>query len=488
MELINQLDETLSFNTQSVRLVGTYEEPWFVAKDICDILTIKDVTMALNKIPEDWKGTKVIGTLGGNQNMRIINESGVYKLIMRSNKEIADTFQKWVCGDVLPSIRKKGEYRMNEEYQLKLHQLEEEKRKLEEEKEEVYSLLEEKDTKIKKLQRETQVVKGKNVVYLATTDEKEAEGVYTVGKAIDLKNRMKHYNNTKLFTFKVVKYISCKSVRIMDSIEILILSKLNKYKIHQNRDVFQLPKDKDVSLFTQWYDYLNKMCEDIEDDLVLEERTEEEEQLLTEEIKEECKEDKSIYNKEYREEHHEEILEREEMYRDLNRGMLRERVNDYRFNNSEVINEKQRIKNSEKTDEDKENKKEYMKIYRKEKAEAIAETKKKYVEEHKEHMEERLKCVCGSVVTRQNMHYHLQTERHKKYLETGKTLDERRKEGYVVCECGAHISKRGVERHKKSKLHISFVESQTKNNLDSDDDIEIEIDSDDDNVEEDNDK
>jgi prophage antirepressor-like protein len=123
MELINQLDETLSFNTQTVRLIGTYVEPWFVAKDICDILTIKDVSKALTKLPEEWKGTKVIRTLGGNQNMRIINESAVYKLIMRSNKEIADTFQRWVCGDVLPSLRKKGEYKMNDEYLLKLEEM-----------------------------------------------------------------------------------------------------------------------------------------------------------------------------------------------------------------------------------------------------------------------------------------------------------------------------------------------------------------------------
>jgi prophage antirepressor-like protein len=70
-----------------VKLVGTYEEPWFVAKDICDILEIVDTSATLRKVPEEWKGQQVLPTLGGNQNMRIINESGVYKLIMRSNKK-----------------------------------------------------------------------------------------------------------------------------------------------------------------------------------------------------------------------------------------------------------------------------------------------------------------------------------------------------------------------------------------------------------------
>jgi len=64
--------------------------------------------MALIKLSEKCKGTKVIGTLGGKQDMRVINEAGLYKLIMRSNKPIAEKFQEWVCEEVLPSIRKSG--------------------------------------------------------------------------------------------------------------------------------------------------------------------------------------------------------------------------------------------------------------------------------------------------------------------------------------------------------------------------------------------
>jgi prophage antirepressor-like protein len=112
MELINNIDETISFNENNIRIVGSYNEPWFVAKDICQILEIKDVSMALTKIPEKWKDTKVIGTLGGNQYMRIINEAGLYKLIMRSNKPISQKFQEVVCEEILPSLRKKGEYKI----------------------------------------------------------------------------------------------------------------------------------------------------------------------------------------------------------------------------------------------------------------------------------------------------------------------------------------------------------------------------------------
>ena len=73
--------------------------------------------------------------------------------------------------------------------------------KLEEQKNELdkkQSILEEQNNRIKKLQRETQVVEGKNVVYLATSEESEKDGIYTVGKAINLKNRLQAYNDNKL--------------------------------------------------------------------------------------------------------------------------------------------------------------------------------------------------------------------------------------------------------------------------------------------------
>jgi prophage antirepressor-like protein len=127
MELITQLDEEkLIFNNVDVRIIGTFDDPWFVAKDICDILGLSNVTKTLLKLPEEWKGLKDILTPGGQQNMCIINEFGLYKLIMRSNKPVAEKFQYWVCSEVLPSLRKKGEYKMNEEYQLKLQSLKKE--------------------------------------------------------------------------------------------------------------------------------------------------------------------------------------------------------------------------------------------------------------------------------------------------------------------------------------------------------------------------
>lgn len=109
---------TFDFDGKQVRTAGTLHEPWFVVKDICDILDIKDNRVALRNIPEKWKGEYKTLTLGGSQNMSVINEAGVYKLIMRSNKPNAEKFQEFVCEDVLPTIRKTGTYTLENRYQF----------------------------------------------------------------------------------------------------------------------------------------------------------------------------------------------------------------------------------------------------------------------------------------------------------------------------------------------------------------------------------
>ena len=58
MELIKQIDKTVSFNEQNIRIIGTCQEPWFVAKDICNILELKNLTEAMKMIPEKWRGVR----------------------------------------------------------------------------------------------------------------------------------------------------------------------------------------------------------------------------------------------------------------------------------------------------------------------------------------------------------------------------------------------------------------------------------------------
>ena len=93
-----------------VRVIMRCADPWFVAKDACDCLEITNVSQACQTLDDDEKGIYKVDTLGGSQDMMLISESGLYTLIMRSNKPEAKVFRKWVTSEVLPSIRKTGSY------------------------------------------------------------------------------------------------------------------------------------------------------------------------------------------------------------------------------------------------------------------------------------------------------------------------------------------------------------------------------------------
>ncbi len=101
------------YDDQLVRTVVIDGMPWFVAKDVCAALGIKNHKDAVAKsLDDDEKGVEKIYSLGGTQDAIIINESGLYTLIMRSNKPEAKRFRKWVTSEVLPSINRTGQYTM----------------------------------------------------------------------------------------------------------------------------------------------------------------------------------------------------------------------------------------------------------------------------------------------------------------------------------------------------------------------------------------
>lgn len=85
-------------------------EPWFVAKDVCDILEISKYRDAVSRLDDDEVGSVLVDTLGGKQEMGAINESGLYSIIMKSRKTEAKKFKKWITHEVIPSIRKTGSY------------------------------------------------------------------------------------------------------------------------------------------------------------------------------------------------------------------------------------------------------------------------------------------------------------------------------------------------------------------------------------------
>ena len=111
---------TFNFEKSSIRVIAVNNEPWFIAKDVCEAVNISNYRDAIERLDEDEKGVALTDTLGGQQEMNIISESGMYTLILRCRDavkkgSVSHRFRKWVTSEVLPQIRKTGKYQVDPE-------------------------------------------------------------------------------------------------------------------------------------------------------------------------------------------------------------------------------------------------------------------------------------------------------------------------------------------------------------------------------------
>ena len=95
----------------NIRVIERNGEPWFVGKDVAEILGYKETQKAIREhVDIEDKGVSKMDTPGGKQELVIINESGVYSLILSSKLPGAKNFKRWITSEVIPSIRKHGAY------------------------------------------------------------------------------------------------------------------------------------------------------------------------------------------------------------------------------------------------------------------------------------------------------------------------------------------------------------------------------------------
>ena len=522
MELIKQIDETISFNENDIRIVGTYEQPWFVAKDICQILDIKDVSMALNKIPEEWKGTKVIGTLGGDQHMRIINEGGLYKIIMRSNKPIAEKFQEVVCGEILPTLRKKGEYKIqsiidkNKELEEEKKRIENEKLELEEENSFLTKAHVEKNKEIKNLQNKViqkqrnRKFEDRNCVYLVQDEHHKKERIYVVGKAIDLNSRLSTYSKTH--ETEIIYYRSCNSAKQMNHIEKCVLTKLDKYREVANHDRFILPENEDISLFTNVVDLFVDAFSDVDESVDIEKDLTEDEikqrlmdtrREYIEDNRETINENRRVYkgenavqfalaHKQYVENNKEKVDAYQAEYRENNKDALNAYHKEYYEEHKDEHNNitakyreehKDEIKETNRKyyEEHKEEFKEYKKEYYEKNKESVIERAKEYYIENKEvvlektkeryvenkdkilaYQAEKILCECGVILQRNYMAKHKRSEIHRLSLENKLAGNPNQKVLKITCSCGHEVRSNFMKRHLASKIHETGMKIQQK--------------------------
>ena len=112
---MNEIKAFNSLEFGQIRTTSIDGEPWFVGKDIAAALGYKNISDALIKhVDIEDKGVAKCDTLGGNQEMTVINESGMYSLVLSSRLDSAKKFKRWVTNDILPSIRKHGMYATDE--------------------------------------------------------------------------------------------------------------------------------------------------------------------------------------------------------------------------------------------------------------------------------------------------------------------------------------------------------------------------------------
>lgn len=115
----DNMNELQIFNNENygeIRTMTIQGEPWFVAADVCKALEIGDTHKAVERLDDDEKGRTSIPTLGGNQDMIIVNEPGLYSLVLGSRKPEAKAFKRWITHEVIPQIRKTGVYHLPQTY------------------------------------------------------------------------------------------------------------------------------------------------------------------------------------------------------------------------------------------------------------------------------------------------------------------------------------------------------------------------------------
>lgn len=106
---------TFAFDDQMVRTVMRGAEPWFAGKDVCQCLEIADHHQALDRLDEEELGRCNVPTQAGSRQIKVINEPGVYQLVFTSRSPAAKHFKRWLAHEVLPALRRTGQFSMTAE-------------------------------------------------------------------------------------------------------------------------------------------------------------------------------------------------------------------------------------------------------------------------------------------------------------------------------------------------------------------------------------
>jgi hypothetical protein len=384
--------------------------------------------------------------------MNIISEPAVYKLIMRSNKPIAQKFQEVVCEDILPSLRKKGEYKIqsiidkNKELEQEKLRIEEEKLKIEEEKlkieEEKNKIEEEKNNleedhkksidEIEKLNKQLHkryeprvITDEKFVVYLLVAHI-NGRTVYIIGKTADITKRYRSYRLKGILIheedIKLEYYKSCRSSIILNQVEGCVILNMSKYMVEGTREVFEsteLNETEMVDTFKRVIDFYVDSFKHVSPQITIQNR--------------ELKEETRI---------------RTELYIEENRNEVNEKVREDRIKNPEKFKEREKKRDPEKK---KAKNKRYYEKHKEEISNYDAEYRSK--PENKQKINDRRKRNIQNLTPEQ---VEEKARKAKEYREKNKIRRKENSSQKVKClVCESVFSRQCWKRHTKSTLHIN---------------------------------
>ncbi len=201
------------FQNLHITVHGTYEEPLFKAKDIGELLDIRNIRHAVSNFNDKQRCVVFNDTPGGKQDVVYLTEQGLYKLLMRSRKKVADQFQDWVC-EVIKEIRLKGKYDLQEK-------------------------LKEKEQELLKLQQKTfEEIERTGHLYVIKTD---ALNAYKIGKTKDAVNkRVKGMQTGNVDDIQIMLDFPTSNP---DLLERLVHYILDRYRCNSNREFFDCNLD-----------------------------------------------------------------------------------------------------------------------------------------------------------------------------------------------------------------------------------------------------
>lgn len=179
MSTMNEIKVFTNEDFGTIRTIEIEGEPWFVGKDVAQRLGYRDTSDALkNHVDDEDKLTRCFTDSGQSREMYIINESGLYSLVLSSKLESARKFKRWITSEVIPQIRKTGAYHVPQTYAQALRELADKAEKME------------------ALQKQNQLMQPKAEFFDAVTDSKTAIPIGDVAKILDV-----GIGRNKLFEF-----------------------------------------------------------------------------------------------------------------------------------------------------------------------------------------------------------------------------------------------------------------------------------------------